>query len=91
VRTTGEVVRWWLSRIEGDRARSAKYRDSMGSLMRRHVLPRMDKVPLRKLDRVLLDDKLIFPMHQELAQLGQIGPAVRAVLNKLISGGKHER
>ncbi|WP_285275255.1 tyrosine-type recombinase/integrase [Halopseudomonas bauzanensis] len=67
MRTTGEVVRWWLSRIEGDRARSAKYRDSMGSLMRRHVLPRMDKVPLRKLDRVLLDDKLIFPMHQELA------------------------
>ncbi|TKA90382.1 tyrosine-type recombinase/integrase [Halopseudomonas bauzanensis] len=67
MRTTGEVVRWWLSRIEGDRARSAKYRDSMGSLMRRHVLPRMDKVPLRKLDRVLLDDKLVFPMHQELA------------------------
>lgn len=67
MRTTGEVVRWWLSRIEGDRARSAKYRDSMGSLMRRHVLPRMDKVPLRKLDRVLLDDRLIFPMHQELA------------------------
>lgn len=67
MRTTGEVVRWWLSRIEGDRARSESYRGSMVSLMRRHVLPRMDKVPVRKLDRVLLDDKLIFPMHQELA------------------------
>ncbi|MEZ2746325.1 tyrosine-type recombinase/integrase [Halopseudomonas bauzanensis] len=67
MRTTGEVVRWWLSRIEGDRARSERYRGSMSSLMRKHVLPRMDKVPLRKLDRVLLDDKLIFPMHQELA------------------------
>lgn len=67
MRTVGEVVRWWLTRIEGDRARSESYRNSMVSLMRRHVLPRMDKVPLRKLDRVLLDDKLVFPMHQELA------------------------
>lgn len=67
MRTTGEVIRWWISRIEGDRTRSESYRNSMVSLMRRHVLPRMDKVPLRKLDRVLLDDKLVFPMHQELA------------------------
>lgn len=67
MRTTGEVVAWWLSRIEGDRTRSEKYRGSMGSLMRRHVLPRLGKVPVRKLDRVTLDDKLVFPMHQELA------------------------
>ncbi len=67
MRTAGEVVAWWLGRIEGDRARSAKYRGSMGSLMRRHVLPRLGKVTLRKLDRVTLDDKLVYPMHQELA------------------------
>src|SRR5690606_28905189 len=58
---------WWLSRIEGDRARSESYRSSMVSLMRRHVLPRLDKVTLRKLDRIVLDDKLVFPMHQELS------------------------
>ncbi|MEJ6656899.1 MAG: site-specific integrase [Pseudomonas sp.] len=67
MKTVGEVVRWWLSRIEGDKARSASYRGSMVSLMRRHVLPRMDKVRVNKLDRVLLDDKLVFPMHQELS------------------------
>lgn len=67
MRTAGEVVAWWLGRIEGDRARSAKYRGSMGSLMRRHVLPRLGKVTLRKLDRVTLDDRLVFPMHQELS------------------------
>lgn len=67
MRTAGEVVNWWLGRIEGDRARSAKYRGSMGSLMRRHVLPRLGKVTLRKLDRVMLDDRLVYPMHQELA------------------------
>lgn len=67
MRTVGEVIRWWLSRIEGDRTRSASYRASMVSLMNRHVLPRLDKVRLAKLDRVVLDDKLVFPMHQELA------------------------
>ena len=67
MRTAGEVVQWWLGRLEGDRARSAKYRCSMGSLMRRHVLPRIGKVAVRKLDRVTLDDKLVWPMHQELA------------------------
>lgn len=67
MRTAGEVVLWWLSRIEGDRSRSAKYRGSMGSLMRRHVLPRLGKVAIKKLDRVTLDDQLVWPMHQELA------------------------
>ena len=67
MKTLGEVVTWWLSRIEGDKARSESYRRSIGSLMRKHVLPRVGKVPLRKVDRVLLDDKLVFPMHQELA------------------------
>lgn len=67
MRTTGEVVQWWLSRIEGDRTRSERYRKSMVSLMRKQVLPRVGKLPLRKLDRISLDDKLVFPMHQELA------------------------
>lgn len=67
MRTAGEVVQWWLGRIEHDRARSVKYRSSMGSLMRRHVLPRIGKTQLKRLDRVTLDDQLIFPMHAELA------------------------
>lgn len=67
MRTVGEVVRWWLSRIEGDRTRSESYRRCMVSLMKRHVLPRLDKVRIAKLDRITLDDRLVFPMHQELS------------------------
>jgi len=66
MRTTGDVVLWWLERIEGDRSRSVSYRRSMGSVMRKHVLPRVGKVAIRKLDRIALDDQLVFPMHQEL-------------------------
>lgn len=66
MRTTGDVVGWWLERIEGDRSRSLSYRRSMASVMRKHVLPRVGKITIRKLDRVVLDDQLVFPMHQEL-------------------------
>lgn len=67
MRTLGDVVVWWMTRIEGDKARSESYRRSMVCLMRKHVLPRVGKLALRKVDRVAIDDKLVFPMHQELA------------------------
>lgn len=67
MRTAGDVVSWWLERIEGDTRRSESYRRSMASVMRVHVLPRVGKVPIRKLDRLTLDDKLVWPMHQDMA------------------------
>jgi len=67
MRTTGDVVGWWLERLEGDTSRSTKYRKSMSCVMRKHVLPRVGKVAVRRLDRVTLDDLLVWPMHQELA------------------------
>ena len=67
MKTVGDVVNWWITRIENDGTRSQKYRGSMVCLMRKHVLPRVGKLPLKKVDRVALDDKLIFPMHQVLA------------------------
>lgn len=62
MRTVGEVVRWWLSRVEADTSKSASYRDSMASLMHRHVLPAVGRVSVRKLDRIALDDRLVYPM-----------------------------
>lgn len=55
-------MRWWLSRVEADRTKSASYRNSMASLMRRHVLPALDKVTVRKLDKLVVDDRLVYPM-----------------------------
>ena len=65
MRTVGELVRWWLERVENDDRRSLQYRRSTKSLVRKHVLPRLDRLALRKLDRAVLDDKLAFPMFQE--------------------------
>lgn len=68
MRTVGEVVRWWLSRVEADSSKSASYRSSMASMMRRHVLPSLGRVSVRKLNQITLDDRLVYPMmaHKEL-------------------------
>ncbi|TRO14356.1 site-specific integrase [Ectopseudomonas mendocina] len=65
LRTVGDVVLWWLERLMADNERSSKYRGSMRSVMQKHVVPRAGKVLVRKVDRVTLDDRLIWPMHNE--------------------------
>lgn len=64
MRTTGQVVLWWVERLELNRSVSASYRRTMGSLMRRHVIPALGQVPLKRLTRSVVDDKLVWPMQQ---------------------------
>lgn len=66
-RTTGQVLGWWLERLETNRAVSASYRRTLGSLMRRHVIPALGKVPLKRLTRSVVDDQLVWPMQQQLS------------------------
>lgn len=66
MRTVGDVVTWWLSRIEADRTKSVSYQRSMRSLMRKHVIPAIGKVRIGKVTRVLMDDQLVFPLHEVL-------------------------
>jgi integrase len=67
MRTVGDVMTWWLSRLEIDRNRSIKYRDNMRSLLKCHVIPHLGKLPITKLDHIALDEMLVWPMHQDLA------------------------
>ena len=67
MKTTGQVLEWWLTRVECNRTVSASYRKTMGSLMRRHVMPALGKVALKKLTRAVVDDQLIMPMQRELS------------------------
>lgn len=80
MRTVGEVIRWWLSRMEADRGKSEKYRRNMASLARRHLIPALGRVAVRKLDRVVLDDRLVFPM---MAQKGLKAGTVQQALQAL--------
>ncbi len=64
MRTVGQVVTWWVQRIEQNRSVSASYRRTMGSLVRRHLVPRLGSVQLKRLNRATVDDKLVWPMQQ---------------------------
>ena len=64
MRTVGQVVTWWVERLETNRSVSDSYRRTMASLMRRHVMPALGKVTLKKLNRSEVDDKLVWPMQQ---------------------------
>jgi len=79
LRTVADVVLWWLERLLVDVQRSGKYKDSMRSMVQRHVIPRVGKVSVRKLDRVTLDDKLIWPMHNEGLKPRTVQKAVQAL------------
>lgn len=62
-RTAGQVLAWWLARLESNRSVSASYRDTLGSLLRRHVIPALGKVLVKRLSRSVVDDQLIWPMQ----------------------------
>jgi integrase len=66
-KTVGQVITWWIGRIEQNRTVSASHRKTMGSLVRRHLIPRLGSVKLKQLSRAVVDDKLIWPMQQELS------------------------
>ena len=67
MRTTGDVVGWWVERLELNRSVSASYRRTMASLMRCHVLPALGAIALKRLTRAEVDDRLgaIFAYLQE--------------------------
>jgi integrase len=70
MKTTGQVLAWWLARVEANRATSASYKSSMRSMVRKNVVPMLGKVPVSKLDRRVLDEKLIWPMTCEGKKAG---------------------
>ena len=63
-KTVGQVITWWIGRIEQNRTVSTSYRRTMASLAKRHLIPRLGGVKLKQLSRAVVDDKLVWPMQQ---------------------------
>lgn len=79
LRTTGDVLLWWLERVESDRASSDSYKRSTRSMVRKNILPALGKVSVAKLDRRALDDKLVWPMVQDGKKAGTQQKAFQAL------------
>jgi len=62
LRTTGDVLSWWLRRVEQKYPANSDYRKNVISMTRVNILPALGRVAIKKLDRRVVDDKLIWRM-----------------------------
>ncbi|KRW62353.1 tyrosine-type recombinase/integrase [Pseudomonas sp. TTU2014-080ASC] len=79
LRTVGDVVVWWLARVEQNRATSESYKRSTRSMVRKNIVPAVGKVLVTKLDRRVLDEKLVWPMVQDGKKAGTLQKAFQAL------------
>ena len=56
LRTAGDVVLWWLGRVEQKRETSVSYKRSTRSMVIKNIVPAVGKVAVAKLDRRVLDE-----------------------------------
>lgn len=91
LRTTGDVVLWWLERVEQNRSTSESYKRSTRSMVRKNILPSVGKVPVKRLDRRVLDDKLVWPMVQDGKKAGTQQKAFQALRQAFLMAEKTGR
>lgn len=91
LRTTGDVVLWWLERVEQNRSTSDSYKRSTRSMVRKNILPSVGKVPVKRLDRRVLDDKLVWPMVQDGKKAGTQQKAFQALRQAFLMAEKTGR
>lgn len=91
MRTVGHVVMWWLSRVEQNRATSDSYKRSTRSMVLKNILPALGKVLVSKLDRRVLDDKLVWPMVQDGKKAGTQQKAFQALRQAFLLAEKTGR
>ena len=91
LRTTGDVMLWWLERVEQNRSTSDSYKRSTRSMVRKNILPSVGKVPVKRLNRRVLDDKLVWPMVQDGKKAGTQQKAFQALRQAFLMAEKTGR
>lgn len=91
MRTTGDVLLWWLERVESNRETSDSYKRSTRSMVKKNILPALGKVSVAKLDRRALDDKLVWPMVQDGKKAGTQQKAFQALRQAFLLAEKTGR
>lgn len=91
MRTVGDVVGWWLRRVEQKFPADSKYRQNVISMATRNVLPALGRVSIKKLDRRVVDDKLIWRMGGEGKKAGTQQKAIQVLRRAFATAEKTGR
>lgn len=65
--TVGDLLAWYLDRMQRDRNLSTKRKASARSAIQRHLLPRLRDLALADVARTELDRRLIWPLQERYA------------------------
>ncbi|PKM17429.1 MAG: hypothetical protein CVV11_19920 [Gammaproteobacteria bacterium HGW-Gammaproteobacteria-15] len=63
--TVGQMLQWYLGRIQREAVKSASRRKGVVSAIKRHLLPLLGSVAIAALDKAVIDDKLMLPLQAE--------------------------
>lgn len=61
--TVGELLNWYLQRIEQETVKSKSRRKGVVSAIKQHLMPRMEKILLCEVKKITVDEKLILPLQ----------------------------
>lgn len=61
--TVGQLLNWYLQRIEQETVKSKSRRKGVVSAINQHLLPRMEKILLCEVKKITIDEKLILPLQ----------------------------
>jgi integrase len=61
--TVGQMLQWYLARIQREAVKSASRRKGVVSAIKRHLQPLMGAVAIAALDKATIDDKLMLPLQ----------------------------
>ncbi|MBU2113698.1 MAG: tyrosine-type recombinase/integrase [Gammaproteobacteria bacterium] len=63
--TVGQLLQWYLARVQREAVKSTSRRKGVVSAIKRHLLPLMGSVAVAALDKAVIDDKLMLPLQAE--------------------------
>ncbi|MDP5207387.1 site-specific integrase [Alishewanella sp. SMS8] len=61
--TVGQLLNWYLQRIEQETVKSQSRRKGVVSAIKQHLLPRMEKILLCDVKKITIDERLMLPLQ----------------------------
>lgn len=61
--TVGDMLNWYLERLEAEQVKSRSRRKGVASAIKKHLLPRLQNILLSEVKKIIIDEKLMLPLQ----------------------------
>ncbi|MCB5226222.1 tyrosine-type recombinase/integrase [Alishewanella sp. 16-MA] len=63
-RTVGDMLNWYLKRLEAEKVKSKSRRNGATSAIKKHLLPRLGKLFIADVKKITIDEMLMLPLQK---------------------------